>query len=149
MLDCTVSSRLDLERRIGSQLDMATLDDLLIPSFRHAVDTLFDVDTVHRILVNFSQRDDNSEDEMEDASVFECDSPHSPSQSALFKVSKLVDNYLAEIAPDANLKLNKFIAIADVLPEHARTTHDGLYRAIDVYLKVRTSISSHKRHLSI
>lgn len=136
MLDCTVSCRLDLERRIGSQLDIATLDDLLIPSFRHAGDTMFDVDTVHRILVNFSQKDD-SEDDMEDASVFESDSPHSPSHSALVKVSKLVDNYLAEIAPDANLKLNKFIAIADTLPGHARTLHDGLYRAIDIYLKVR------------
>lgn len=140
MLDCTVSSRLDLERRIGSQLDMATLDDLLIPSFRHDGDTLFDVDTVHRILLNFFKRDDDdSEDEMEDAAVFESDSPHFPSQSALFRVSQLVDNYLSEIAPDANLKLNKFIAIADVLPEHARTIHDGLYRAIDAYLKVLIS----------
>ena len=136
MLDCTIACRLDLERRIGSQLDIATLDDLLIPSFHHADDTLFDVDTVHRILVNFSQKDD-SEDEMEDASVFESDSPNSPSQSALFKVSKLVDNYLTEIAPDANFKLNKFIAIADTLPAHARIIHDGLYRAIDIYLKVR------------
>ncbi|KAE9463796.1 hypothetical protein C3L33_04323, partial [Rhododendron williamsianum] len=136
MLDCAVACRLDLERRIGAQLDIATLDDLLIPSFRHAGDTMFDVDTVHRILVNFSQKDD-SEDDMEDGSVFESDSPHSPSQSALFKVSKLVDTYLAEIAPDANLKLNKFIAIADTLPGHARTLHDGLYRAIDIYLKVR------------
>ncbi|KAF4383068.1 hypothetical protein F8388_009099 [Cannabis sativa] len=109
MLDCTIACRLDLERRIGSQLDIATLDDLLIPSFKHAGDTLFDVDTVHRILVNFSQQDD-SEEEMEDASVFESDSPHSPSQTALFKVAKLVDNYLAEIAPDANLKLAKFLA---------------------------------------
>ncbi|CAA2958425.1 BTB POZ domain-containing At5g48800-like [Olea europaea subsp. europaea] len=135
MLDCAVSCRLDLERRIGSQLDIATLDDLLIPSFRHAGDTLFDVDTVHRILVNFSQQEDSDED-MEDGSLFESDSPPSPSQTALFKVSKLVDNYLAEIAPDANLKLNKFIAIAESLPAHARTLHDGLYRAIDVYLKV-------------
>ncbi|KAL6978787.1 hypothetical protein U1Q18_020456 [Sarracenia purpurea var. burkii] len=140
MLDCMVSCRLDLERRIGSQLDIATLDDLLIPSFRHADDTLFDVDTVHRILVNFSQQDD-SEDDMEDASAFESDSPHSPSQSALFKVSKLVDNYLAEIAPDANLKLNKFVAIADTLPTHARTIHDGLYRAIDIYLKAHQGLS--------
>ncbi|XAR60969.1 hypothetical protein NMG60_11034534 [Bertholletia excelsa] len=144
MLDCTVASRLDLERRIGSQLDIATLDDLLIPSFRHAGDTLFDVDTVHRILVNFSQQDD-SEDDMEDASVFESDSPHSPSQSALYKVSKLVDNYLAEIAPDANLKLNKFIAIADTLPAHARTIHDGLYRAIDIYLKAHQGLSDQDR----
>ncbi|PSS14084.1 BTB/POZ domain-containing protein [Actinidia chinensis var. chinensis] len=147
MLDCTIACRLDLERRIGSQLDIATLDDLLIPSFHHADDTLFDVDTVHRILVNFSQKDD-SEDDMEDASVFESDSPNSPSQSALFKVSKLVDNYLAEIAPDANLKLNKFIAIADTFPAHARIIHDGLYRAIDIYLKAHQHLSdSDKRKL--
>ncbi|XP_052170392.1 BTB/POZ domain-containing protein At5g48800 [Diospyros lotus] len=141
LLDCTVASRLDLERRIGSQLDMATLDDLLIPSFRHAGDTLFDVDTVHRILINFSQQDDSEEDDMEDGSLFESDSPHSPSQSALYKVSKLVDNYLAEIAPDANLKLNRLIAIADALPAHARTVHDGLYRAIDIYLKAHYGLS--------
>lgn len=142
MLDCSVACRLDLEMRIGSQLDIATLDDLLIPSFRHAGDTLFDVDTVHRILVNFSQQDESDEDVMDDDSVFESDSPSSPSQTALFKVSKLVDSYLAEIAPDANLKLNVFMAIAEALPEHARTIHDGLYRAIDVYLKVSTNTDS-------
>ncbi|XP_027336726.1 BTB/POZ domain-containing protein At5g48800 isoform X1 [Abrus precatorius] len=140
MLDCTIASRLDLERRIGSQLDVATLDDILIPSFRHAGDTLFDVDTVHRILVNFCQQDDSEEDP-EDASVFESDSPHSPSQTSLVKVSKLVDNYLAEIAPDANLKLSKFLVIAETLPSHARTVHDGLYRAIDIYLKAHQGLS--------
>nr|BAJ33928.1 unnamed protein product [Eutrema halophilum] len=147
MLDTSVSSRLDLERRIGSQLDMATLDDLLIPSFRHAGDTLFEIDTVHRILVNFSQQGgDDSEDE---ESVFECDSPHSPSQSAMFKVAKLVDSYLAEIAPDANLDLAKFLLIAEALPLHARTLHDGLYRAIDLYLKVHQGLSdSDKKKLS-
>ncbi|KAB2057105.1 hypothetical protein ES319_A11G147900v1 [Gossypium barbadense] len=107
MLDCSIACRLDLERRIGSQLDIATLDDLLIPSFRHAGDTLFDVDTVQRILVNFSQQDD-SEDDMDDASVFESDSPHSPSQ--------------------------------ETLPTHARTIHDGLYRAIDIYLKAHQGL---------
>ncbi|KAK4366190.1 hypothetical protein RND71_014070 [Anisodus tanguticus] len=143
MLDCTVACR--LERRIGSQLDIATLDDLLIPSFRSAGDTLFDVDTVHRILVNFSQLEDSDED-MEDVSVFESGSPtNSPSQTALFKVAKLVDNYLAEIAPDANLKLNKFIAIAESLPAHARTIHDGLYRAIDIYLKAHQGLSDPDR----
>ncbi|PPR93962.1 hypothetical protein GOBAR_AA26704 [Gossypium barbadense] len=97
MLDCTIAGRLDLERRIGSQLDIATLDDLLIP-------------------------------------------PHSPSQSALLKVSKLVDDYLAEIALDVNLKLSKFMAIAEALPAHSRTIHDGLYRAIDIYLKTHKGI---------
>ncbi|KAL4558577.1 hypothetical protein LXL04_036778 [Taraxacum kok-saghyz] len=142
MLDCTVATRLDLERRIGSQLDIATLDDLLIPSFRHAGDTLFDIDTVHRILVNFSQQDESDgDDDDEDGSVFESDGLDSPSETALFKVSKLVDNYLAEIAPDANLKLSRFIAVAESLPAHARTVHDGLYRSIDVYLKAHQGLS--------
>ncbi|XP_054783026.1 BTB/POZ domain-containing protein At5g48800-like [Prosopis cineraria] len=140
MLDCTISSRLDLERRIGSHLDVATIDDLLIPSFKHEGDTLFDVDTVHRILLNFCQQDD-SEDDLDDASVFESDSPRSPTQTALVKVAKLVDNYLAEIAPDANLKLSKFMVIAETLPAHARTVHDGLYRAIDIYLKAHPGLS--------
>ncbi|GFQ04551.1 BTB/POZ domain-containing protein at5g48800 [Phtheirospermum japonicum] len=141
MLDCSGSCRMDLERRIGSQLDIATLDDLLIPSFRHAGDTLFDVETVHRILVNFSQMDDSEEEDMDDESVFESDSPSLPSQTALCNVSKLVDNYLAEIAPDANLKLSVFVAIAEALPAHARTVHDGLYRAIDIYLKAHQGLS--------
>ncbi|PIN10954.1 hypothetical protein CDL12_16444 [Handroanthus impetiginosus] len=144
ILDCKVSCRLDLERRIGSQLDVATLDDLLIPSFRHAGDTLFDVDVVHRILVNFSQQEDSEED-VDNNSLFESDSPSSPSQTALFKVSKLVDNYLAEIAPDTNLKLNKFIAVAETLPAHARTVHDGLYTAIDVYLKAHQGLTDQDR----
>ncbi|GLU03823.1 hypothetical protein SLE2022_209990 [Rubroshorea leprosula] len=144
MLDCSIACRLDLERKIGSQLDIATLDDLLIPTFRHAGDTLFDVDTVQRILVNFSQQDDSDED-LDDASVFDSDSLPSPSQTALFKVSKLVDNYLAEIAPDANLKLSKFMAIAETLPTHACTIHDGLYRAIDIYLKAHQGLSETDR----
>ncbi|KAI3514538.1 hypothetical protein L1887_13030 [Cichorium endivia] len=142
MLDCTVACRLDLERRIGSQLDLATLDDLLIPSLRHGDDTLFDVDAVHRILANFSQQDDSNDDmESDDGDGFESDGPDSPSQSALVKVSRLVDSYLAEIAPETNLKLSKFIAVAESLPAHARTVHDGLYRSIDVYLKAHHGLS--------
>lgn len=140
MLDCMVASRLDLERRIGSQLELATLDDILIPSFRHTADTLFDVDTVHRILVNFSQMED-SEDDMDDASAYGSDSPCSPSQSSLLKVAKLVDSYLAEIAADIKLKFNKFMVIAETLPTHARTIHDGLYRAVDIFLKAHQGLS--------
>ncbi|KAF4367505.1 hypothetical protein G4B88_003709 [Cannabis sativa] len=62
---------------------------------------------------------------MEDASVFESDSPHSPFSNS---------NCLSW--PNANLKLAKFLVIADSLPDHARTLHDGLYRAIDIYLKI-------------
>lgn len=51
-------------------------------------------------------------------------------------ISKLLDNYLAEIARDPNLPVMKFQFLAQSLPENARTSDDGLYRAIDTYLKV-------------
>ena len=51
-------------------------------------------------------------------------------------VAKLVDSYLAEAAVDANLSFNDFVTLAAALPSHARATDDGLYRAIDTYLKV-------------
>lgn len=65
-------------------------------------------------------------------------------------VSKLLDNYLAEIASEPNLTISKFQVLAEALPANSRLCHDGLYRAIDTYLKVNiasttsmpTSVSS-------
>lgn len=51
-------------------------------------------------------------------------------------VSKLLDNYLAEIARDPTLSIPNFKVLAESLPENARTCDDGLYRAIDTFLKV-------------
>lgn len=55
------------------------------------------------------------------------------------QVSKLLDNYLAVIASDAHLSISKFQVLAEALPGNARLCHDGLYRAIDTYLKVSTA----------
>ncbi|KAL3694174.1 hypothetical protein R1sor_007825 [Riccia sorocarpa] len=140
ILDTTIACRLDLERRIGQQLEQATLDDLLIPSFSYMGDTLFDVDIVQRIFVCFLQRKDN-EGGPDPPSAYESDGMTSPSYTAMTKVAKLLDSYLAEIAPDANLKLSKFIALAELLPEYARVIDDGLYRAIDIYLKAHASMT--------
>ena len=58
-------------------------------------------------------------------------------------VAKLMDGYLAEVAPDTNLKLPKFQALAAVVPDYARPVDDGIYRAIDIYLKVHIAPSSY------
>ncbi|GFY98520.1 phototropic-responsive NPH3 family protein [Actinidia rufa] len=42
-----------LEKRMGLQLDQTVLDDLLIPSFSFTGHTLFDVDSVERIVKNY------------------------------------------------------------------------------------------------
>jgi hypothetical protein len=60
----------------------------------------------------------------------------SASHSSKLKVAKLIDRYLIEVAKDVNLSLDKFVVLAESVPEFARCDHDDLYSAIDTYLKV-------------
>lgn len=147
MLETTLACRLDLERRIGIQLHRATLDDFLIPSFgNYDGETLFDVDIVHRLIATFIEQ--QGEDDFEDRMSEVCDEPddfNSPTQNPMLKVGKLLDGYLAEIAADANLSLSKFFALAELLPDYARPVEDGLYRAIDIYLKAHPSLTDVER----
>lgn len=139
MVDAAIACRLELERRISLRLEMVSLDDLLIPSLQVG-DSLFDVDTVHRILVNFFQR----EEEENEACGYESDVLGSPCHSSLLKVGRLIESYLAEIAPDPYLSLQKFSAMIEILPDDSRVIDDGLYRAIDIYLKAHPMLTEHE-----
>ncbi|CAN1324937.1 BTB/POZ domain-containing protein At1g30440 [Linum perenne] len=116
ILKADTSCLSSLEKRIGMQLDQATLDDLLMPNFSHSMETLYNVDCMERILEHFVAMDQIT-------------------GGASPVVAKLIDGYLAEVAPDVNLKLPKFQALAAAVPEYGRPLDDGLYRAIDIYLK--------------
>lgn len=119
MVGADASCRAELEKRVSWQLDQASLRELMIPCFSHTCTTLLDFELVLRLTTMFV----NSEEA-------------SRSGSALAKVAKLVDCYLAETALDSHLTLQQFVALVSALPCHARATDDGLYRAIDTYLKV-------------
>jgi len=125
----------NLERRIGMQLDKASLEDLLIPNISESVETLYDVDCVQRIVDHFLAMDQETGGASpglgEEGQILA-----SPSLMPITMVAKLIDGYLAEVAPDENLKLTKFRSLAAAIPEYARPIDDGLYRAIDIYLKV-------------
>ncbi|XP_017255854.1 BTB/POZ domain-containing protein SR1IP1 isoform X2 [Daucus carota subsp. sativus] len=140
-LDTTVACRINLERRIGLQLDQAVLDDLLIPSFFPTTgDTLFDVDTVQRIMMNFLDREEGT------CVAYNADEVRlSPPQPEMERVEKLMEDFLAEIASDSNLTVPKFVNFAECMPEHSRTTEDPKYRAIDIYLKAHPYISDTER----
>ncbi|KAI4301361.1 hypothetical protein L6164_034648 [Bauhinia variegata] len=148
----STSCRSDLERRIGLQLDQAILEDLLIPANSHqnGHSTMYDTDSILRIFSIFLNldEDDDEDSHMRDESemVYDFDSPGSPKQSSILKVSKLLDNYLAEVALDSNLSPSKFIALAELLPDHARIVSDGLYRAVDIFLKVHPNIKDSERY---
>lgn len=142
ILNATESCKSVLEKKIGVLLDQATLDDLLIPSYSYLNETLYDIDCVERILRNFLEslnrrssgviEDDDNEEEKDLLPV-------------LTAVGKLIDGYMSEIASDANLKPDKFINLAILLPEHCRIFDDGLYRAVDVYLKAHPWLSEIER----
>jgi hypothetical protein len=42
---------------------------------------------------------------------------------------------LCEISPDQNLKTSKVLGVAESLPDSARDSFDGVYKAIDIYLE--------------
>uniref|UniRef100_A0A7N0V570 Uncharacterized protein n=1 Tax=Kalanchoe fedtschenkoi TaxID=63787 RepID=A0A7N0V570_KALFE len=133
LLNATESCRSVLEKKIGFVLDQATLDDLLIPSYSYLNETLYDIDCVERMLRYFlgslERRFSGATEEDDEEEGEENRLP------ALMAVGKLIDGYLSEIAADANLKPDKFIDLAVSLPDHSRVIDDGLYRAVDVYLK--------------
>ncbi|XP_019100683.1 PREDICTED: BTB/POZ domain-containing protein SETH6 [Camelina sativa] len=152
----SVSCRSDLERRISHQLDQAILEDILIPA---NIGAMYDTDSVQRIFSLFLHLDecdyrDDEDDDDDDGDVvdesamamYDFDGPESPKQSSIFKVSKLMDSYLAEVALDSSLPPSKFIALAELLPDHARVVCDGLYRAVDIFLKVHPHMKDSERY---
>ncbi|KDO56567.1 hypothetical protein CISIN_1g0070151mg [Citrus sinensis] len=130
----------ELEKRVGMMLEDANANDLLIPNYKnedHAKlnspehNTMHNIDVVQRIMDYFLMHEQQQQQKQQNMGKT--------------NVSKILDNYLAEVARDPNLSITKFQVLAESLPENARTCHDGLYRAIDTYLKSHPSLSEHDR----
>ncbi|XP_066331647.1 BTB/POZ domain-containing protein At3g50840-like [Miscanthus floridulus] len=145
ILHASEASRDMLERRIAARLPDAAVDDLLIPSYSYLVGTLYDVGCVERIVRYFLEgRDVADEGNEEEGS--EAETPgREASRRAMLAVGRLVDAYLGEIATDANLKPDKFCDLAWALPDDARVYDDGLYRAVDIYLKAHPGLSEEEK----
>ncbi|XP_064959603.1 BTB/POZ domain-containing protein NPY4-like [Musa acuminata AAA Group] len=139
LLNCGETCKQELVKRIGRQLEDASVSDLLIHSTLGK--TVYDVDTVLNIVEEFIMQADNEDHPGPTAT----DETALASGSSKISVAKLVDNYLAEIAKDPNLTLSKFIDLAELVPSDSRPVHDGLYRAIDTYLKEHPGLSKSER----
>jgi hypothetical protein len=124
----------ELMERIVSQLHRASVNDLLIPS-KPPVQTAYDVELVQTLISRYMRcagvAEDgiflNNLDQMFETNV---------GDESLLALCKLVDRYLAEVSSDPNLSISSFVGLATSMPESARPTHDGLYTAIDIFLKV-------------
>ncbi|KAF8411467.1 hypothetical protein HHK36_004018 [Tetracentron sinense] len=132
---------LELEKRVGMVLEDANVNDLLIPIYRNGDEehlmnrppeecTMHNVDVVQRIIEYFLMHEQLKQQQH---------------KCGKLDISKILDGYLAEIARDPNLSISKFQVLVEALPENARACHDGLYRAIDTYLKTHPSLTEHDR----
>jgi hypothetical protein len=123
--------RKELVKRIGRQLDEASVSHLLIPTVDGET-TVYDIDMILSIVEEYVRQDCKNA-QTHNAEV----NGHVQAPSAsLITVAKVVDGYLTEVAKDPNTPVLKFIHLAEAVSGNSRPFHDGLYRAIDTYLKV-------------
>ncbi|KAK8951916.1 Root phototropism protein 3 [Platanthera zijinensis] len=133
----------ELEKRVGMQLEQAGLSDLMIPAYYAKSETMFDVDLVQRLVEHFLVQEQTAEEAAE--------SPRAGKHAAggginaKMRVARLLDSYLTEVSRDRNLSLTKFQVLAEALPDSARSCDDGLYRAVDSYLKAHPTLTEHER----
>ncbi|XP_058210686.1 BTB/POZ domain-containing protein At3g22104-like isoform X2 [Rhododendron vialii] len=119
--------RYKLESMIGSQMDQATLDNLLVPP-QAGVNYLYDVNLVLSFVKSFVGQG-------------LCCVP----LVRLKKVAGLMDLYIAEVAPDPCLKPSKFLYLVTALPDYARENYDAIYHAMDMYLEVHAALSEEEK----
>ncbi|XP_010687360.1 BTB/POZ domain-containing protein NPY2 isoform X2 [Beta vulgaris subsp. vulgaris] len=145
LVDSGEVAKKELIKKIGHQLEQASVSDLLMKAPEG--DTLmYNVDVVLNIVHEFLIRDQNSEIKALEADEGqEINQPGILSEASKLMVAKLIDGYLAEIARDQNLPASKFIELADMVSSISRPGHDGLYRAIDMYLKEHPGITKSER----
>ncbi|XP_061370105.1 BTB/POZ domain-containing protein At3g22104-like [Gastrolobium bilobum] len=120
-----------IEGLVVPLLHHATIDYLLLPSprgSRHA----YDVDSVLRLMHKY----------------YFGGSTADLTLSPIKRVAKMMDLFLAEVAPDPHLKPSEFEALITVLPDTARESHDQLYQTMDMYLKVHAGVGD-KEKMSI
>ncbi|OWM85661.1 BTB/POZ domain-containing protein At5g47800 isoform X2 [Punica granatum] len=120
------ATRTELIRRSSQQLDEATVNDLLLPSHSPSSEYLYDIELVSAVLESYWalwRRQPKGKDE------------NSQTLRSIRKVAKVIDLYLQVVSKDANLPVSKVVALAEALPDIARSEHDDLYKAINTYLK--------------
>lgn len=138
----------ELMDRIVLQLHKASVSDLLIPS-KPPAQTIYDVQLVQTLISRYMRHAGVAEDGIFlnnlDQEMFETN----VDDESLLALCKLVDRYLAEVASDPNLSVSSFVDLATSMPESARPTHDALYTAIDIFLKLHPGLPKiEKRKIS-
>ncbi|KAG7607649.1 BTB/POZ domain-containing protein NPY3 [Arabidopsis thaliana] len=137
--ECGEEERKELSRRIGEKLEEANVGDLLIRA-PEGGETVYDIDIVETLIDEFVTQTEKRD---------ELDCSDDINDSSKANVAKLIDGYLAEISRiETNLSTTKFITIAEKVSTFPRQSHDGVYRAIDMFLKQHPGITKSEKKSS-
>ncbi|XP_039016344.1 BTB/POZ domain-containing protein At5g47800-like isoform X1 [Hibiscus syriacus] len=125
-------TKTELIRKAGLQLEEATLNYILFPSQFPTDQHYYDIDLVAAVLDSY-------------LALWRRQSP-APAENvyllrSIRKTGKLIDSYLQVVARDVNMPISKLVSLAEALPDVAREDHDGLYKAINIYLKEHPDVS--------
>ncbi|KAL6573035.1 hypothetical protein OROHE_002511 [Orobanche hederae] len=131
LLECEETGRGKLMGKISQQLGEATISDLLIRTPAGEM-TLCNIDIVQNLVEQFVMQECGART---DDPKFKVMYTGLSLDASKIKVAKLVDSYLARAARDPSLPLSRFLHLANMVSSFPRSTHDGIYRAIDMYLK--------------
>ncbi|XP_016506616.1 phototropic-responsive NPH3 family protein NPY4 [Nicotiana tabacum] len=145
-LECGQTVRSELKRRVGLQLEEATVGDLLIRA-PDSETIMFDIDLVQDLVEQFMLHQKNGQIDCPADNRFPDILPAFASDRSRVKVARIIDGYLAEVARDPNLPLSKFVNLAELVSGFSRPSHDGIYRAIDMYLKEHGITKSERKRI--
>ncbi|CAN8283960.1 unnamed protein product [Cochlearia groenlandica] len=114
-LGCEENVKDMLKKRMSEKLEETQVSDIL----------MYDVDILQTLVKEFINQNHTTHSKV--------------------SVAKLVDGYLAEKSRSPNFNLQNFLSIAETLSRFPRQSHDGLYRAIDMFLKEHSGISKSEK----
>ncbi|XP_065849287.1 BTB/POZ domain-containing protein NPY1 [Euphorbia lathyris] len=138
------SPKEDLVKRISSKLHEASVKDLLIPA-QAPQTTIYDVELVKSLVNRYMAHEKYGQDLSVEKNDETDDFVLRNGNVQMLSVGKLIDGYFSEIALDANLPLSCFLELSQSIPDSARPIHDGLYKAIDIYLREHPDLTKAER----
>ncbi|XP_047966713.1 BTB/POZ domain-containing protein NPY1-like [Salvia hispanica] len=141
LIEADDSSREVLIKNISLKLDDALVSDLLIPA-RPPQTTIYDIELVQRLVDLFMENEISKKDKK---MLEKNGGDFVLGYGSWLKVGKIVDGYLAAVARDQSLTVSSFFKLSQSVPETARPIHDGLYGAIDIYLKEHSGLTKSER----
>ncbi|CAL4995877.1 unnamed protein product [Urochloa decumbens] len=138
----------DLELRVAAVLEQATAGDLFSVALDGAGERVRNADTVRRVVAAFVERQQaagSHQGERRSRRSSMSEAVGSSGKSAMEKVARMVDEVAAEMATEESLGISRFVGVAGAVPKEARACHDGVYRAVDIYLKTHPALDEIER----